>query len=80
MQQQRTQHIAAHNTSTTISIITITITAPLIINHGDPKYYTPVTLFECYFCYVLLLFVLHDSLSSLSHRRWHHIRVTTNKS
>jgi hypothetical protein len=42
MQQQRTQHIAAHNTSTTLSIITITITASLIINHGDPKHYTPV--------------------------------------
>jgi hypothetical protein len=35
-------HTAQHQLRC-VSIITITITAPLSINHGDPKHYTPVT-------------------------------------
>jgi len=73
-EQQRTQHIAAHNTSSTVSTITITITAPLIINHGaDPQQYTGniicliVVFVMCcfYFLFIVLTLTTVDSISQL---------------
>jgi hypothetical protein len=34
--------ITPHNTSTTVSILTITDNDPLLMNHADPKHHTPV--------------------------------------